>query len=130
MSSIPDSLRIAVVTGANRGLGLETCRQLARLGLTVILTSRDPHKGEAAVATLRNAGLEVRYQPLDVTDPQSIHRLANYVEAEFGRLDVLVNNAGVFLDPLDSPDPDAASVFRADLDIVRRSKALRKGKTG
>ncbi len=122
MNSIPDTLRIAVVTGANRGLGLETCRQLARLlGLTVILTSRDPHKGEAAAATLRDAGLDVRYHTLDVTDPQSVHRLAKYVEVEFGRLDVLVNNAGVFLDPLDSPDPDAASVFRADLDTVRRS---------
>ena len=121
MNFIPDTLRIAVVTGANRGLGLETCRQLARLGLTVILTSRDPHKGGAAAASLRSAGLDVRYHPLDVTDPQSIHRLAKYVEAEFGRLDVLVNNAGVFLDPLDSPDPDAASVFRSELDTVRRS---------
>ncbi len=121
MHSIPNPPRIAVVTGANRGLGLETCRQLAHLGLTVILTSRDPHKGDAAAAALRGAGLKVRHYPLDVTDPQSIHRLAKYVETEFGRLDVLVNNAGVFLDPLDSPDPDAASVFRADLDTVRRS---------
>lgn len=121
MNSIPDTLKIAVVTGANRGLGLETCRQLARLGLTVVLTSRDPKKGEAAAAGLRKAGAEVRFHPLDVTDPQSIHRLAKYVEAEFGRLDVLVNNAGVFLDPLDSPEPGAASVFRTDLDIVRRS---------
>lgn len=121
MNSIPDTLKTAVVTGANRGLGLETCRQLARLGLTVVLTSRDPKKGEAAAAGLRKAGAEVRFHPLDVTDPQSIHRLAKYVEAEFGRLDVLVNNAGVFLDPLDSPEPGAASVFRTDLDIVRRS---------
>ncbi|MBI5460847.1 MAG: SDR family oxidoreductase [Gammaproteobacteria bacterium] len=121
MNSIPDTPKIAVVTGANRGLGLETCRQLARLGLTVVLTSRDPHKGETAAASLRDAGLDVRYHPLDVTDPQSIRRLANHVEAEFGRLDVLVNNAGVFLDPLDAPDADAASVFRADLETVRRS---------
>lgn len=121
MNSIPDTLKIAVVTGANRGLGLETCRQLARLGLTVILTSRDARKGELAAAGLRDSGLAVRYHPLDVTDPQSIRRLAGFVEAEFGRLDVLINNAGVFLDPLDSPGPGAASVFRADLDVVRRS---------
>lgn len=121
MHSIPDTLKIAVVTGANRGLGLETCRQLARLGLTVILTSRDPAKGEAAAASLRDTGSDVRFHPLDVTDARSIQRLAQYVETGFGRLDVLVNNAGVFLDPLDSPDPGAASVLRADLDTVRRS---------
>lgn len=121
MHSIPATLKIAVVTGANRGLGLETCRQLASLGLTVILTSRDAHKGETAAAKLRDAGRDVRFHPLDVTDPQSIRRLAGFVEAECGRLDVLVNNAGVFLDPVDSPEPDAASVFRAELDIVRRS---------
>lgn len=121
MNSIPSTLKTAVVTGANRGLGLETCRQLAGLGLTVILTSRDARKGEAAVAALRKTGTEVRFHPLDVTDPQSIRRLADYVEAEFGRLDVLVNNAGVFLDPVDAPEPDAASVFRAELDTIRRS---------
>lgn len=115
MNNIPEHLRVAVVTGANRGLGLETCRQLADLGLTVILTSRDPHKGEAAAGSLRGAGRDVRYHPLDVTDPDSIQRLAGFIEREFGRLDVLVNNAGVFLDPLDT------SVLHADLDIVRRS---------
>lgn len=121
MTSIPAHLRIAVVTGANRGLGLETCRQLARLGLTVLLTSRDPAKGEAAAAALRADGLAVRVQPLDVTDADSVRRLAQYLHAEFGRVDVLVNNAGVFLDPLDAPDPAAASVLRAELDTVRRS---------
>ena len=115
MNNIPEHLRVAVVTGANRGLGLETCRQLADLGLTVILTSRDRHKGEAAAGSLRGAGRDVRYHPLDVTDPDSIQRLAGFIEREFGRLDVLVNNAGVFLDPLDT------SVLHADLDIVRRS---------
>ena len=121
MDSIPAHLRIAVVTGANRGLGLETCRQLARRGLTVVLTSRAAAKGEAAAARLRDDGLNVRFHPLDVTDPHSIGGLAQYLQAEFGRVDVLVNNAGVFLDPLDSPDAGAASVLRADLDTVRRS---------
>jgi NAD(P)-dependent dehydrogenase (short-subunit alcohol dehydrogenase family) len=115
MPNVPDHLRIAVVTGANRGLGLETCRQLADLGLTVVLTSRDSRTGEAAAASMRAVKRDVRYHPLDVTDPRSIERLAGFIEREFGRLDVLVNNAGVFLDPLDT------SVLRADLDIVRRS---------
>jgi NAD(P)-dependent dehydrogenase (short-subunit alcohol dehydrogenase family) len=121
MHSIPDTLKTAVVTGANRGLGLETCRQLAGLGLTVILTSRDAHKGEKVAAGLQDSGLDVRHYPLDVTDSKSIHRLAGFVESEYGRLDVLVNNAGVFLDPLESPEPGAASVLRANLDVVRRS---------
>ncbi|MFN2308587.1 MAG: SDR family oxidoreductase [Gammaproteobacteria bacterium] len=121
MNMIPDDIRIAVVTGANRGLGLETCRQLARGGLSVVLTSRDPDKGRSAAEALRGTGLDVRHHPLDVTDLQSIQRLAAFIESEFGRLDVLVNNAGVFLDPLDAPDPGAASVLRADLDVVRRS---------
>lgn len=121
MDSIPAHLRIAVVTGANRGLGLETCRQLARRGLTVVLASRDAAKGEAAAARLRDDGQTVQFHPLDVTDPHSIHRLALYLKGEFGRVDILVNNAGVFLDPLDSPDAAAASVLRADLETVRRS---------
>ncbi|MFA7387712.1 MAG: SDR family oxidoreductase [Thiohalobacteraceae bacterium] len=121
MASIPEHLRVALVTGANRGLGRETCRRLAQLGLTVVMTSRDPGQGEAAAEQLRNDGLSIRYHRLDVTEPDSIRALAGFVEKEFGQLDVLVNNAGVFLDPLDSPDPDAASVLRTDLDIVRRS---------
>jgi NAD(P)-dependent dehydrogenase (short-subunit alcohol dehydrogenase family) len=121
MASIPQHLRIALVTGANRGLGLETCRQLARLGLSVVLTSRDGEKGETAASELRRAGLPVRYHRLDVTDPASVESAARFIESEFGRLDVLVNNAGVFLDPLDGPDPGAASVLRADLDTIRRS---------
>jgi len=110
---------IAVVTGANRGLGLETCRQLAHRGLTVILTSRDPHKGQAAVDALRDRGLEITYHPLDVTDAGSINRLREFILNEYGRVDVLINNAGVFLDPIGGSDPSASSVFRSDIDTVR-----------
>jgi NAD(P)-dependent dehydrogenase (short-subunit alcohol dehydrogenase family) len=113
--------KIAVVTGANRGLGLETCRQLARLGLTVIMTARDPARGEEAADGLRAQGLEVIFQPLDVAQPASVARLADYLEQSFGRIDVLVNNAGVFLDPLGGDDPGASSVLRADIETVRTS---------
>jgi NAD(P)-dependent dehydrogenase (short-subunit alcohol dehydrogenase family) len=89
---------IALVTGANRGLGLEVTRQLAQLGMTVILGSRDPAKGEAAAAPLRQAGLQVLPQPLDVTDPASIAHLVKTVEHQFGHLDVLINNAGILYD--------------------------------
>ena len=112
---------LAVVTGANRGLGLETCRQLGARGYQVILTSRDPEQGRAAAESLRQAGLGVLYHPLDVSDPVSIRALADYVRSGFERLDVLVNNAGIFIDGRESETPGASSVFRAEVDTLRRS---------
>ena len=90
--------RVAVVTGGNRGLGLETCRQLARHGLEVVMTSRDRTKGVVAVDQLRAQGLQLHCEGLDVTDEHSIVNLVEKLERRFGRVDVLVNNAGVFLD--------------------------------
>jgi NAD(P)-dependent dehydrogenase (short-subunit alcohol dehydrogenase family) len=90
--------RIALVTGANRGIGLEVVRQLAARGFTVILCSRDPRKGEEAASPLRQGGLKVAPVQLDVTDEQSIEAARRAVEEQFGRLDVLVNNAGALYD--------------------------------
>jgi NAD(P)-dependent dehydrogenase (short-subunit alcohol dehydrogenase family) len=89
--------RIALVTGSNRGLGLEICRQLAHRGVTVVMTARDPVKGQAAVAQLRAEALEVHFQQLDVTLADSIQRAVSAVHAQFGRLDILVNSAGILL---------------------------------
>ena len=94
-----DNARVAVVTGANRGIGLEICRRLARAGLTVVLTSRSAAKGRTAVRALREEGLEVDHHLLDVTSPVGIKALAAYLAKRYGRVDVLVNNAGVLLDP-------------------------------
>lgn len=91
--------KIAVVTGANRGIGFEICRQLAKKGVHVILTSRDEAKGQLAVARLRKEGLTVNYHRLDVTSAESIQRFARDLEEDFGGADILVNNAGVMLDP-------------------------------
>ncbi|MBW4682885.1 MAG: SDR family oxidoreductase [Microcoleus vaginatus WJT46-NPBG5] len=111
-----DNKKIAVITGANRGLGLETCRQLASQGVSVILTSRDPSKGKEAASLLQSEGLEVASHPLDVTRSESIQQLQQYLRQEFGRLDVLVNNAGVLKD---SRDPVEASIFNTKIDALR-----------
>jgi NAD(P)-dependent dehydrogenase (short-subunit alcohol dehydrogenase family) len=105
--------KVAVVTGANRGMGLETCRQLARRGARALLTSRDGVKGEAAAERLRAEGLEVVAQPLDVTDEAGIQRLAAFIEREFGRLDILINNAGIARGTNESRAA-TASAFTAD----------------
>jgi len=88
---------IALVTGANKGLGYETARQLARLGMTVLLGSRDPERGEDATRTLRAEGVTVAPVQLDVTDPASVAHVGELIERDHGRLDVLVSNAGMLV---------------------------------
>lgn len=110
---------VAVVTGAYRGLGLETCRQLAGQGYTVVLTARREQEGLAAAHALQAEGLDVRFFPLDVREEESIRRLAEFARTTFGRLDVLVNNAGIFPDP--APGSGRDSVFDARLDAVRNA---------
>ncbi len=90
--------RVALVTGANRGIGFETCRQLAKLGVTVLLTARREEAAREAAGRLKAEKLLVTPFGLDVTDPATVQLVARQVEASSGRLDVLVNNAGVFLD--------------------------------
>ncbi|KAF9623947.1 hypothetical protein IFM89_006674, partial [Coptis chinensis] len=87
--------RCAVVTGGNKGIGLEICRQLASNGILVILTARDEKRGVEAVENLNKSGLShVVYHQLDVKDPFSIASLANFINTRFKKLDILVNNAG------------------------------------
>lgn len=89
---------IVLVTGASHGIGLEVVRQLAEKRITVLLTARDEDKGQAAVQTLADDGLEVQFLPLDVADLEGVKKAADQVEADHGRLDVLVNNAAAFAD--------------------------------
>jgi short chain dehydrogenase len=86
--------RIAIVTGGNKGIGLEICRQLASNGVFVILTARDEKRGKDAVEKLtRDYGLtNIMFHQLDVTDPLSIASLAGFVQNQFGKLDILVNS--------------------------------------
>ena len=89
---------IALVTGANKGIGKEISRQLAAKGIFVLMGARDRERGEAAVADLRAQGLPVEFVQIDVTSQPSVDRAAAEVESRHGRLDILVNNAGIALD--------------------------------
>lgn len=110
------SQRVAVVTGGNRGIGFEVCRQLAKQH-QVILTSRDQSKGKAAVEQLQAAGLAVINYSLDVTDSGSVEQLAQFIRNKYGRVDVLVNNAGVLLDYRDSD----GSIFNTKVDTLQET---------
>jgi NAD(P)-dependent dehydrogenase (short-subunit alcohol dehydrogenase family) len=86
---------VALITGANKGLGLEIARQLGKRGLMVIIGARDKGKGESAAADLAKLGIEAHAVKLDVSSKDDVAALPGWIEKNFGRLDVLVNNAGV-----------------------------------
>lgn len=121
MTTRHDHKPVAVVTGANRGLGVEAVRRLAELDYRVVATARNVHKGEAAVERLQEQGLDVLFQQLDVSQPQAVAALGEFVRSRCGRLDVLINNAGVFLDSHGPEDLQPASVFSVSLEAVRVS---------
>ncbi|MES2393672.1 MAG: SDR family oxidoreductase [Acidobacteriota bacterium] len=87
--------KVALISGANKGIGFETARQLGKMGYTVLLGSRDAMKGEIAARQLRGDGVDARVVKLDVRKQADIDAAAKMIEAEYGKLDVLVNNAGV-----------------------------------
>jgi NAD(P)-dependent dehydrogenase (short-subunit alcohol dehydrogenase family) len=95
MSMQSPSKRIALVTGANKGIGFEVARQLAASGCTVLLGARNQVLGEGATATLQQEGFDVRYLSIDLDDPATIAAATGKIEADFGQLDILVNNAAI-----------------------------------
>ena len=135
-----NATRIALVTGANKGIGLEIARQLAQAGVFVIIGARDPARARAAVENLSSQGLKARSVAIDLNDHASITAAAETIRAEHGRLDILVNNAGI-ADPEDGPptasSPEAArrimdtnfigtlAVTQAMLPLLRQSPAAR-----
>ena len=96
---------VALVTGAAKGIGKELCRQLAERGYAVVLTARDAERGQGACEDLQAQGLDVRFVPMDVADPASVKAAAESVRQAFGRLDALVNNAGLYPDEDRSEGP-------------------------
>ena len=113
--------KIALITGANRGIGFETARQLGQQGIKVLIGARSEEKGLEAESTLKNEGLDAEYIHLDVNDPASHESAASFIGATYGRLDILVNNAGIFVDETidGAPVPASATsgeVFRKTFD--------------
>ncbi|MDQ4052664.1 MAG: SDR family oxidoreductase [Actinomycetota bacterium] len=106
---------LALVTGGNRGLGLATARALAEHGAHVIIGARRDDAGRQAVATLRDAGLSAEHIVLDVGDPASVRAAAHHVGCRHGRLDVLVNNAGIL------PEATAATTEVVDAALFRQT---------
>jgi NAD(P)-dependent dehydrogenase (short-subunit alcohol dehydrogenase family) len=130
---------IALITGANKGIGLETARQLGARGVTVLAGARDEARGLEAERALRDGGAEARFVRLNVTDPKSAQEAADWVDHHYGRLDILVNNAGIARagGPPSQADLDAMrevyetnvfgviTVTNAMLPLLRRAPAAR-----
>jgi NAD(P)-dependent dehydrogenase (short-subunit alcohol dehydrogenase family) len=134
-----DSAKIALVTGANKGIGFETARHLGRQGASVLIGARDETRGRKAADILAGEGATARWIALDVSDPASIAAAVAEVDRAFGRLDILVNNAGIGLDSgppsgvdiaamrktLDTNFFGAFATLQAFLPLIRKSSAGR-----
>ena len=135
-----DMKKVALVTGANKGIGFEIARQLAQAGIAVIMGARNLQRGQDAASDLEKTGLDVEAIEIDLTDEASIASAAAKIAAKYGRLDILTNNAGI-VDPEDGP-PSVSStaatrrlmetnflgtlaVTQAMLPLLRRSNAGR-----
>ena len=105
--------RVALVTGANKGIGLEIARQLAAAGATALIGARDRERGERAAKALAADQLDARFIRIDVTEHSSIDQAASRIERDFGRLDILVNNAGIGI--------DNAPPSRLEMEVLRRT---------
>ena len=113
--------KVAFVTGANRGLGLETARGLGQLGIHVLMGSRDKAKGDAAAAKLKADGVgSVEAVAFDVADPTHHGQIADLIAKRFGRLDILVNNAGISRDDADFGDPNGFNTTSTVSDAALR----------
>jgi NAD(P)-dependent dehydrogenase (short-subunit alcohol dehydrogenase family) len=104
--------KVALITGANKGIGKEIARQLGQLGITVIIGSRDEKRGKEAENELRTQGIDAITLKLDVTDQSTIDAAAQEVEKRFGKLDILVNNAGIGIDTCKPSTIDVDILYR------------------
>jgi NAD(P)-dependent dehydrogenase (short-subunit alcohol dehydrogenase family) len=128
MTTSPDN-RIVLITGANKGIGFAAARELTQAGHTVLLGARNVERGSAAAADLAEQGLDVRFVHLDVTDPATITAVVDLIGAEYGRLDVLINNAGISRDrphtPAELPVPALREIYETNvLGVVAVTNAM------
>lgn len=134
--------KVALISGANKGIGFETARQLGKQGITVLVGARDLSKGEAAAAQLKQEGINAQAIQFDVVNPADVQAAVGKVEKEFGKLDILINNAGIMLEEIggnnsstvseeilrktfDTNFFSAISVTRAFLPLLKKSEAGR-----
>jgi len=101
--------KVALISGANKGIGFETARQLGKLGITVLIGSRDFSRGEAAANTLKSEGIDAHAVKLDVVSEADQKAVAERIEKEFGKLDILVNNAGVMFEGIGGNETSTTS---------------------
>ena len=111
--SLKQNSLIAVVTGGNRGIGYEICKELSKVGCRVVLTSRNEEQGKRAIAKLGDSK-NIVYHKLDVTNSKDIATLRDWILKMYGRVDILINNAGIYLD-------EGTSVFNVDEKIVKET---------
>ncbi|HEX3101915.1 MAG TPA: SDR family oxidoreductase [Pyrinomonadaceae bacterium] len=111
--------KIALITGANRGIGFETARQLGKQGIKVLIGARSEEKGKEAEAALKAAGLDVEYINLDVDNTATHASAAKTIEEKYGRLDILINNAGILIESNNGTPPAQAS--ETSLDLLRKT---------
>jgi NAD(P)-dependent dehydrogenase (short-subunit alcohol dehydrogenase family) len=113
---LEQSGHVAIVTGGNREIGYEICKELSRAGCHVVLTSRNEEDGRQAITKL-NAHDNIAYHRLDVTNSEGIAGLRNWILKTYGRVDILINNAGVYLD-------EGVSVFDLDEKVIQQTFAV------
>ena len=107
--------KVALITGANRGIGFETARQLGQQGIKILLGARSEEKGLEAERKLRTEGVDVDCVQLDVDDAKTHESAAKYIEENFGHLDILINNAGIYIDESENGAPVPASKTSSDI---------------
>ena len=112
-------MKVALVTGANKGIGFETARQLAGQGIAVLLGARDEGRGTSAAERLQAEGFNAQFLHLDVDDAKTHEGAARFIEENFGKLDILINNAAIAIDAMEGGRPVPAS--QTPLEVYRKT---------